>query len=127
GRASRAAGRAAGTPLQRSTSTPAPAKPAPASMEAPSSLRLIQHRLSLSDADAHRRDSVAAAAPAQLVQERHGQPRTAHAERVADRDRAAVHVHLLLVDAELAHDRDRLRRERLVQLDEIDVAELDTR
>ena len=39
------------------------------------------------------------------------------------RDRAAVHVHLLVVEAELADDREALRRERLVQLDEVEVAD----
>ena len=62
-------------------------------------------------------------APAKLVQQRDDEPRAAHPERMADRDRAAVHVHLRLVDPELAHDRERLRGERLVQLDEVEVAD----
>ena len=37
------------------------------------------------------------------------------------RDGAAVHVGLLGVQAQLAHDRDRLRRERLVQLDQVEL------
>ena len=44
-------------------------------------------------------------------------------ERVAERDRAAVDVDALRVEAELADDGDGLRRERLVELDEVDVAD----
>ena len=83
--------------------------------------------LALADADAQRREPVTAAPPAQLVEERHDEPRAAHAERVAERDRAAVHVHALRVEPELADHREALRRERLVQLDEIDLADGDAR
>jgi len=58
--------------------------------------------LPLADADAQRGEAVAAPAPAQLVQERDDEPRTAHAERMAERDRAAVDVHLVAGEAELA-------------------------
>ena len=75
------------------------------------------------DADAHRREAVAPAATAKLVQQRGDEPGAAHAERVPDRDRAAVDVHPLLVEAELAHDGEALRRERLVQLDEIELVD----
>ena len=67
------------------------------------------------------------AAATELVEQRHDEPRTAHPERVADRDRAAVDVHALLVDPEVAHHRERLRGERLVQLDEVDVLDRDPR
>ena len=43
------------------------------------------------------------------------------AERVTERDAAAVHVELLPRDAEVLRRRDDLRRERLVDLDEVDV------
>ena len=46
-----------------------------------------------------------------------------HAERVAERDAAAVHVELLPRDAEVLGRRDDLRRERLVDLDEVDVVD----
>src|SRR5581483_9181965 len=84
---------------------------------------LEERRLTLADADAERRDAVPAAAPAQLVQQGDDETRPAHAERVPDRDRAAVDVHLRLVEAELANDGERLRRERLVELDEVDLVE----
>ena len=64
-------------------------------------------------------------AATELVEQRHDEPRTAHPERVADRDRAAVDVHALLVDPEVAHHGERLRGERLVQLDEVDVLDRD--
>src|SRR4051794_34231478 len=44
---------------------------------------------------------------------------------MAERDRAAVDVHALRVEPELADDHEALRRERLVQLDEIDVRDVD--
>ena len=81
---------------------------------------LEQRRLALPHADAHRRQAVAAAPPPELVEQRHDEPRAAHPERMAERDRAAVDVHPLLVDPELAEHGERLRRERLVQLDEVE-------
>ena len=44
---------------------------------------------------------------------------------MAERDRAAVHVHLLVIEPELADDREALRRERLIQLDEIELRHVD--
>ena len=46
-----------------------------------------------------------------------------HAERVAEGDRAAVHVELVPRDAEVLGRRDHLRGERLVDLDEVDVVD----
>src|SRR5688572_10037269 len=80
-----------------------------------------ERRLSLPDADAHRRHAVTAAAPPELVQQRHDETGAAHPEGMADRDRSAVHIHLLLVEPKLADDGEALGRERLVQLDEIDL------
>ena len=90
-------------------------------------LTLEESRLALADADAEGRQAVTAAAAAELVQERHDEPRAAHPERVAERDRAAVHVHALRIEAELANDDEALRRERLIQLDQVDVAYPDPR
>ncbi len=42
---------------------------------------------------------------------------------MAERNRAAVDVHAILRHSELTHRRDDLRRERLVELDEVDVGE----
>ena len=86
---------------------------------------LEQRGLALPDADAEGREPVAAAAAAQLVQERDDEARAAHPERMAERDRAAVDVHALRVEAELADHREALRRERLVQLDEVEVGDAD--
>src|SRR4051794_18644622 len=80
-----------------------------------------QRSLALADADAQGGQAVAAAAPAQLVQEGHDKPSTAHPERMADRDRPAVHVDALRVEAQLADDCQALGRERLVELDEVEL------
>src|SRR4029077_16523530 len=80
---------------------------------------LEQRRLPLADTDAERRQAVAAAAAAQLVEQRDDQSPAPHPERVPDRDRPAVHVHLLVVESELTDDGKALGRKRFVQLDEI--------
>src|SRR5215472_15513294 len=72
----------------------------------------------LPDADAHGRSRLAAASAPQFVQQCGGDPRARAAERVPDRDRAAVDVDQLGVALELVDDRHGLRRERLVDLDE---------
>src|SRR5205807_1012408 len=64
---------------------------------------LEQRRLSLPDPDAERRKPVAPAATPQLVQQRDDEARPAHPEWMAEGDRAAVDVHLFLVETELAH------------------------
>src|SRR5438105_7516847 len=46
---------------------------------------------------------------------------------MTERNRTAVHVHLLLVEAELADDREALRREGLVQLHQVDLPDRDAR
>src|SRR5438105_9676241 len=46
---------------------------------------------------------------------------------MTERNRTAVHVHLLLVEAELADDCEALRRERLVQLHQVDLPDRDAR
>ena len=52
------------------------------------------------------------------------EPRPAHAEGMADRDRAAIDVDLLGIDAERVAAIERLRGEGLVQLPEVDVGDL---
>src|SRR3954454_21717649 len=80
--------------------------------------RVLDHRgKALADADAERRDSVAPAAAAQLVHQRRHQAGAGAAERMAERDRTAVHVELLLVDPQLLDAGEDLGGERLVQLD----------
>src|SRR4029077_5683732 len=92
------------------------------SSERLSAAALEQCRLALAHADAERREPVPAVPAAQLVQERDDQTGAAHTEGGPHGDRAAVHVHLLVVEAELADDGEALRRERLVQLHQVEVA-----
>ena len=42
------------------------------------------------------------------MQQRHDQARAAHPERVAKRDRAAVHVHFLRIETQLTDDDEAL-------------------
>ncbi len=72
----------------------------------------------LADPDAHGGGRLPAAAPLQLVQQRGGDPGARAAERVADRDRAAVDVDQVRVALELVDHGDRLGRERLVDLEQ---------
>ena len=82
---------------------------------------LEQSRRAHAAADAHRHEPSAAAALAELVHELRRELRAGRAERMTERDRAAVDVHLLFVEPEIAHDGHDLRRERLVELDQVDV------
>ena len=64
-------------------------------------LDALEHqRDALADADAHRAQRVAAAAAVQLVHRGRHQPRAARAERMAERDRAAVRVDARVVVGE---------------------------
>ena len=65
-------------------------------------LDLEQERVALAAAGADRREAEAAAVAAQLVHHRPDDPAAGRADRMAERDRAAVHVHLRLVGAEHA-------------------------
>src|SRR5271156_218239 len=76
-------------------------------------------------ADAHRYDEplgLAAASFEDAVQREAG---AAHAVGVADRDRAAVDVELLVVDVQRVAAVHRLNRERFVELPQIDVVDLE--
>src|SRR6185437_8288281 len=75
----------------------------------------------LADADAHRRQAVAPAAPLQLVEQRRHQPRAGAAEWMAERDGAAIDVDLRRVQFQLADALERLRGERLIQFDEVEI------
>jgi hypothetical protein len=55
------------------------------------------------------------------VDERRHEPRPAHPQRVADRDRAAIDIHTLGIEPQLPHHDQRLTRERLIELDEVEV------
>ena len=63
----------------------------------------------------------AAAATLELEREVQHDPGAGHADRVAERDRAAVDVDLVRVEAELAGRLDADRGERLVELDQVEV------
>src|SRR5262245_6049722 len=88
---------------------------------------LDQDRDALAAADAGRGDAEALLAAPELQEERQDQARAGRAERVPERDRAAVDVDLVAVEAELLLDAEVLRREGLVDLEEVDVGELDAR
>src|SRR5439155_18842969 len=79
---------------------------------------LDDRRDTLAAADAERGEAVFAAALAQLVREREQKARPRRAERVPERDRPAVHVGPVPVEAEILLHREVLRRERLVDLDQ---------
>src|SRR4051794_30000608 len=79
-------------------------------------------RVALPAAAAQRGRAGAATAAAQLEREVQRDARAGHADRVTERDGAAVDVDLLGVEAEVAHRLDADRRERLVDLDEVEVA-----
>src|SRR4029079_2728136 len=80
-------------------------------------------RYPLADADAHRDERVTAAAALQLPGRGQRDARTRGAERMADRDRAAVRVDPSVVerDFETTKTGEDLRREGLVDLDHVDV------
>ena len=70
--------------------------------------------------------AVASATAVQLLGRGQGEARAGHAERMAERDRAAVGVHagVVIGEAELAHHRQALRGEGLVQFDHVDVIDV---
>ena len=92
-------------------------------MPCPAIERFDDHRDALTAADAGGRHAVLLAAPPQLEQQRQQQARAAGAERMAERDRAAVDVDLVAIEAQLLLAREILRRERLVDLDQVEIGE----
>ena len=58
------------------------------------------------------------------MQNRRSELRSRAAERMPHRYCASVHVQLVLVDAQLLHNRKRLSGERFIELDQIDVIKL---
>src|SRR5688572_19433935 len=87
--------------------------------------RFEEGRGSHAAADAQRDEAIARAAPLHLVQQRRRQPRPAAAERMAERDRAAIHVQPRATDRQLTEAGEHLDGERLVQLDQVDPIEWD--
>src|SRR3954467_8649257 len=84
---------------------------------------LEDHRVALAAAGADRGDAEPAAAAAQLVDQRAEDAGARGPDRVAERDRPAVHVDLRLVDADHAHRVECHRGERLVDLEQVDVVD----
>src|SRR6185503_6333795 len=82
---------------------------------------LDDHRDALPAADAERCDAELRVAVLHRVQQRGQDPRAARADGMTEGDGAAVHVHAVLRDVELAEDAERLAGERLVQLPEVDL------
>src|SRR5438034_6729921 len=80
---------------------------------------------SQSPAAAHRLQAVAPVAALQLVQQARHQDRPRGAQRMPHRDRAAVDVGLLQVGARLLLPGEHHRRERLVDLEQVDAVQLE--
>ena len=78
-------------------------------------------RVALPAATAQRGRAHAATATLELQGQVQHDPGAGHADRVAQGDRAAVDVDLGLVEAERARGVDADRRERLVELDQVEV------
>src|SRR5271155_2320054 len=84
-------------------------------------------RDSLADPDTHRRHAERDSAPAHLMRQRHHQPRPGASQRMAERDRAAVQVEALFVNFEIGVAREHLRGELLVDFEQVDVADFESR
>src|SRR6266581_8696317 len=82
-------------------------------------------RDALAHADAHGRQAVLRVTVLHLAHQRPDQPSSAASERMTQRDRSSVDVDALLVYAEEALARQRLRREGFVQLDHLHVCRLE--
>src|SRR6185369_12623794 len=84
-------------------------------------------RNALADADAHGCQGKLPAPLLHAVHRRQGQPRAAHAERMAERDRAAMRIDEVgvVLDAQLPQTGYALRGEGFIELDQIEVRDLD--
>ncbi len=83
---------------------------------------LDDHRDGFAAPEAERREPVARAPLVERREQRRQDARPARADRVAERDRAAVDVDRRGIEVERANGGDRDDRERLVDLEEVDVA-----
>src|SRR6266404_1226266 len=86
-----------------------------------SAIDFEQAGAALAAADAHRHDAPLCLAATALLQDVARQPRAGHPERVADRDRAAVDVVLVGIDAKLVTGIEALAGKSLVELPNIDI------
>src|SRR5436190_3261613 len=81
---------------------------------------LERHRDGPATAEAQGCQTVPAFSPSELVEQRRDDPRARGPDRVSESDRAAVHVHLVPVEPQLATVGQRLGGERLVDLDQVE-------
>src|SRR6266481_3632932 len=79
----------------------------------------------LAATDTHGDDAPLGLATTSLLQDVAGEPRAGHAEGMTDRDRAAVDIVLLGIDAELVARIQTLAGEGLVQFPEVDIVDLE--
>ncbi len=84
---------------------------------------LDAHRNAHAAADAKRGEALLGVALLHLIDQRGEDARARGADRVADRDRAAVDVDLVGVPAELLADRKRLRGEGFVGFDQVEIGD----
>src|SRR3989454_567591 len=85
---------------------------------------LDDRRKAHAEPDAQAREPVVEILSLHLMEHRRDQPGAAHPERVAQGDRAAVHVQLGIVEADRFPGGDRDGREGLVDLPDVDVVDL---
>src|SRR3954452_13108568 len=87
-----------------------------------------RERYALPHADAHGGKRALATALLQAVDRGQRNARARHSERMPERDRAAVGIDVVGVigDAELPQAGETLRGERLVDLDQVEIADLET-
>src|SRR5579863_4951736 len=78
-------------------------------------------------AHAHCDHAITSVATPEFADNRRRQLRPGAAERMSESDRSAVRIHFLRIQPGFLDYSQRLRRERFVQLDHIDVRELQTR
>src|SRR5438132_13651226 len=98
--------------------------PRPPAASGPSGEPLDDGHVRLAAAFAHGLQAVASSAPLELVQERGHEPRARRPDRMTEGDRAAVDVDPPEVGVELALPGEHHRGKGFVDLEEIDVAEL---
>src|SRR5882757_1972916 len=99
-------------------------RPRPTGRAEISAVDLEQARAALAAADAHGHDAPFGLAATAFLQQVAGEAGAGHAEGMADRDRAAIDVVLLGIDAELVARIEALAGKRLVEFPEVDVADL---
>src|SRR5580692_1220065 len=99
--------------------------PASSTRLAPRADAFDDHCDALTHSDAHGAEGVTAAAALELIDRGGCEARAAGAERMAERDRAALGIHMggIVRDLELAQHGERLGRECLVELDQVHLVE----